>query len=69
MGEMRRAIAREAQERRNQDHFASTVAIAATTIGAFRPAREDISSPSPRLYAAVAHSLSLSRMVVKRMVG
>ena len=52
MGEMKRAIAREEQERRNQDRFASTVVIAAAIIAAVRLARDDISSPSPRIYAA-----------------
>ena len=49
MGEMRRAIAREEQERRNQDRFASTVVIAAAIIAAVRLAREpDIGRPCPR---------------------
>ena len=43
MGEMRRAIAREEQERRSQDRFASTVVIAAAIIAAVRLARDDIS--------------------------
>ena len=33
MGEMHRAISREAQERRKQDQFASTLVIAASTLG------------------------------------
>jgi hypothetical protein len=45
MGEMKRAIAREEQERRSQDRFASTIVIAA----AVRLARDDISSPLPRI--------------------
>lgn len=69
MGEMRRAIAREEQERRNQDRFASTVVIGASIIAAVRLAREDISKPSPRLYAAIADSVSLARMILKRVVG
>jgi hypothetical protein len=48
MGEMKRAIAREEQERRNQDRFASTLVIAAAMIAAIRLARDDISTPSPR---------------------
>jgi hypothetical protein len=32
MGEMKRAVAREDQERRNQDRFASTVVIAAASL-------------------------------------
>ena len=60
MGEMRRANAREELERKNQDRFASTVVIAAAIIAAVRLARDDISSPSPRIYAAVADSVSLA---------
>ena len=66
---MKRAIAREDQERRNQDRFASTVVIAAAIIAAVRLARDDISSPSPRIYAAVADSVSLVRMILKRVTG
>jgi hypothetical protein len=69
MGEMKRAIARQDQERRNQDRFASTVVIAAAIIAAVRLARDDISSPSPRIYAAVADSVSLARMIRKRVTG
>jgi len=69
MGEMRRAIAREEQERRNQDRFASTVVIAAAIIAAVRLAREDISSSSPRIYAAVADSVSLARKILQRVIG
>lgn len=69
MGEMKRAIAREDQERRNQDRFASTVVIAAAVIAAVRLARDDISAPSPRLYATVSDSVSLARMILKRVLG
>ena len=69
MGEMRRAIAREEQERRNQDRFASTVVIAASIIAAVRLARDDIGTPSPRVHAAVADSVSLARLILKRVVG
>src|SRR5579871_589977 len=69
MGEMRRAIAREEQERRNQDRFASTVVIAAAIIAAVRLARDDISSPSPRIYAAIADSVSLARKILQRVIG
>jgi hypothetical protein len=48
MGEMRRATAREEEQRRT-DRFASTLVIAASIIAAVRLAREDISRPSPRL--------------------
>jgi hypothetical protein len=69
MGEMKRAIAREEQERRNQDRFASTVVIAAAIIAAVRLARDDISSHSPRVYAAIADSVSLARKILQRVIG
>ena len=69
MGEMKRAIAREEQERRSQDRFASTIVIAAAIIAAVRLARDDISSPSPRIYAAVADSVSLARRILQRVLG
>lgn len=69
MGEMKRAIAREEQERRNQDRFASTIVIAAAIIAAVRLARDDISSPSPRVYAAIADSVSLARKILQRVIG
>lgn len=47
MGEMRRAIAREVEERRMQDRFSSTLVIAAAIIAAVRLARDDISEPTP----------------------
>jgi len=69
MGEMRRAIAREEQERRSQDRFASTVVIAAAIIAAVRLARDDISTPSPRVHSAVADSVSLARLILRRVIG
>lgn len=69
MGEMKRAIAREEQERRSQDRFASTIVIAAAIIAAVRLARDDISSPSPRVYAAIADSVSLARKILHRVIG
>lgn len=69
MGEMRRAIAREQEERRTQDRFASTLVIAAAIIAAVRLAREDISTPSPRLLSTVGDSVLLARMILKRVVG
>jgi hypothetical protein len=69
MGEMKRAIAREEQERRSQDRFASTIVIAAAIIAAVRLARDDISSPSPRVYAAIADSVSLARKILQRVIG
>ena len=66
---MKRAIAREEQERRSQDRFASTIVIAAAIIAAVRLARDDISSPSPRIYAAVADSVSLARKILQRVLA
>jgi hypothetical protein len=42
---MRRAIAREQDDRRTQDRFLSTLVIAAAIIAVVRLAREDISTP------------------------
>jgi hypothetical protein len=67
MGEMRRATARE-EEQRKRDRFASTLVISASIIAAVRLAREDISRPSPRLTSAVADSISLARMILDRVV-
>lgn len=69
MGEMRRAIAREQEERRTQDRFSSTLVISASIIAAVRLAREDISTPSPRVVSAIADSVQLARMILKRVVG
>lgn len=70
MGEMRRAIAREEAERRQQDRFASTLVIAAAIIAAVRLAREpEIAKPSPRLFAVVGDSVALARQILKRVVG
>ena len=77
MGEMRRAIAREEQERtkamaeqkRMTDRFASTLVIAASITAAVRLAREpDISRPSPRLTSVVSDSIGLARMILERIV-
>jgi hypothetical protein len=77
MGEMRRAIAREEQERvkameeqkRMTDRFASTLVIAASIIAAVRLAREqDISRPSPRLTSVIADSIGLARMILEKVV-
>ena len=67
MGEMRRATARE-EEQRKRDRFASTLVISASIIAAVRLAREDISSPSPRLTSVVADSVSLARMILDRVM-
>ena len=68
MGEMKRAVAREEQERRLQDRFASTVVIAAAIIAAVRLARDE-SSSSPRIYAAVSDSVSLARKILQQVIG
>lgn len=77
MGEMRRAIAREEQERiramadqkRMTDRFASTLVIAASIIAAVRLAREpDISRPSPRLTSVVSDSIGLARMILEKIL-
>lgn len=68
MGEMRRAIDREIEDRRKSDRFASTLVIAASIIAAVRLARDDISRPSPRLSSTVADSISLARMILDRIV-
>jgi hypothetical protein len=74
---MRRAIAREEQERtkamaeqkRMTDRFASTLVIAASIIAAVRLAREpDISRPSPRLTSVVSDSVGLARMILEKVV-
>jgi len=77
MGEMRRAVAREEQERAKvmeeqkqmTDRFASTLVIAASIIAAVRLAREtDISRPSPRLTSVITDSVGLARMILERIV-
>ena len=69
MGQMNRAIAREEQERRTQDRFASTLVIAASIIAAVRLARDqDISSPSTRVQSVIADSVALARRILQRVV-
>jgi hypothetical protein len=74
---MRRAIAREEQERkkameeqrRTTDRFASTLVIAASIIAAIRLARDqDISRPSPRLTSVIAESVGLARRILDAVV-
>jgi len=74
---MKRAIAREGQERatamdehkRMTDRFASTLVIAASIIAAVRLARDqDISRPSPRLTSVVTDSIGLARMILERIM-
>lgn len=65
MGEMRRAIVREEDERRKQDRFASTLVIAASIIAAVRLARKpDISRPSPRVASVISDSVGPARMIL-----
>ena len=68
MGEMRRAIGREEQERRKQDRFASTLVIAASIIAAVRLARDDISRPSPRVQSLIMDSVHLARLILNAVV-
>lgn len=76
LGIMRRAIAREEQERANAmdeqrrmtDRFASTLVIAASIIAAVRLARDAISRPSPRLTSVVTDSVRLARMILDSVV-
>lgn len=69
MGEMKRAIAWEQEQRQKQDRFASTLVIAALIIAAVRLARdENISTPSPRLTAVLNDSVGLARMILERIV-
>lgn len=68
MGEMKRQINRENEERQ-RDRYASTLVIAASIIAAVRLAREDIGAPTPRLMAAVADSVGLARLILKKVVG
>ena len=68
MGEMRRANAREEEDRRKQDRFASTLVIAASIIAAVRLARDDISQPSPRIQSAIMDSVNLARSILNAIV-
>lgn len=68
MGEMRRAIAREEEDRRKQDRFASTLVIAASIIAAVRLARDDIGSPSPRVQSVIMDSVHLARSTLNAIV-
>ena len=68
MGEMRRAIAREEEDRRKQDRFASTLVIAASIIAAVRLARDDISRPSPRVQSVIVDSVQLARSILNAIV-
>jgi len=68
MGEMKRANARE-QEQRTTDRFASTLVIAAAIIAAVRLARdENIGRPSPRLTTVIADCVGLARMILEKVM-
>lgn len=69
MGEMKRAIAHEEQDRAVQNRFASTVVIAAAIIAAVRLALDDIGTNSPRFLCVVSDSVRLARMILKPVVG
>jgi hypothetical protein len=66
MGEMKRAIAWENEQ---SARYASTIAICASIICAVRLARDDIDHPSPRVLRAVADSVTLAKMILKKVVG
>jgi hypothetical protein len=68
MGEMKRQNARE-EEARLRDRFASTIVIAAAIICAVRLARDDIGRPSPRLLSAIADSVSLANLILRRVTN
>jgi len=74
MGEMKRAIAREGQERhdyeaRIKDRFASTLVIATAIIAAVRLAKDErVGSPSPRVVSVVGDAVALARMILDRIV-
>lgn len=68
MGEMRRANAREENDRRKQDRFASTLVIAVSIIAAVRLARDDISRPSPRIHSVIMDSVHLARSILNAIV-
>jgi hypothetical protein len=66
MGVMKRRMAWENEQ---SARYASTVAICAAIIAAVRLARDNIDTPSPRVVAAVGDSVTLARLILKRVVG
>ena len=69
MGEMKRANARE-DEQRTQDRFASTIAICASIIAAVRLARDErIGTTSPRVVSVVWDSVTLAKAILRRVLG
>jgi len=65
---MKRAIAREEQDRRKEDRLASTLVIAASIIAAVRLARDDIGRPSSRITASVMDSIGLARAILNAVI-
>ena len=65
MGEMKRQVAWENEQ---SARYASTVAICASIIAAVRLARDDITTPTPKLMCVVADSVGLARMILKRVL-
>ena len=68
MGEMKRATARE-DEDRVRERFASTIAICASIIAAARLAKEEKLQPSPRLLYVISESIGLAETILKRVLG
>jgi hypothetical protein len=66
-GEIKRADAREEEDRR-RDRFASTLVISASIIATVRLARDDINRPSPRLSSVIADSVTLPRMILEKVM-
>ena len=60
---------RMAWENEQSARYASTVAICASIICAVRLARDDIQHPSPRVTCAVADSIALAKMILKKVLG
>ena len=68
MGEMRRAIAHEQDERRTQDRFVSTLVIAASIIAAVRLVRDDISAATEHGSEQRVTGKDYS-IILKRVIG
>jgi len=69
MGEMKRAEARE-HEQRIQERYGPTLVIAASIMAAVRLAREtDLNSKSPRVVGAISDSIRLARWILDRVMS
>ena len=67
---MKRANARDEEERSKEVPYTSAVVIAASIIAAVRLAREEnISTPTPRVVSTVYDSVSLARMILRKVIG